>query len=56
MIPSASPIATTSTEPLSYEDGQYKYVWKTKKSMTGCGTLTLSFIDETSQTIDFVLN
>jgi predicted acyl esterase len=48
------PFATTSTEPLAYENGAYVYVWKTPKSLAGaCGTLRLALIDGTVHTASF---
>ncbi len=48
------PFATTSTEPLFYEDGAYVYVWKTPKNLAGaCGTLRLALIDGTVHTASF---
>jgi predicted acyl esterase len=54
--PIGAAVSTTANNPLSYEGDRYKYVWKTKKEMAGCGTFTLSFIDGTTQSVEFVLN
>jgi hypothetical protein len=54
--PIGAPSATTTNEPLSYDDGQYKYVWKTNKNLAGkCGTLSVTLVDGTSHTSAFVL-
>ena len=49
-----SPIAAVAGEPFSYSPATdtYKFVWKTQKSWTGCGTLTVVFADGTSEELD----
>jgi hypothetical protein len=51
---SGSPIAAVAGEPFSYSPATdtYKFVWKTQKSWSGCGTLTLVFADGTSEELD----
>jgi len=52
--PVGLPAATSSTEPLFYEDGQYVYVWKTPKGLAGaCGELRLALVDGTVHTAAF---
>jgi uncharacterized protein len=49
-----SPITAVSSEPFSYSPATdtYKFAWKTQKSWTGCGTLTVVFADGTSEELD----
>jgi hypothetical protein len=45
---------TQAAEDLVIEDGQYKYVWKTKKPWAGtCRTLTIQLVDNTVHTALF---
>jgi hypothetical protein len=48
------PMTATAGEPFSYSPATdtYKFVWKTQKSWTGCGTLTIVFADGTSEELD----
>ncbi|WP_406191799.1 Ig-like domain-containing protein [Streptomyces sp. NBC_01017] len=43
---------TTSQAGLTYDNGTYSYVWKTKKDWAGqCGTLNIKLADNTTHTI-----
>jgi hypothetical protein len=52
--PTGPALATQAAEPLSSQDGQYKYVWKTKKPWAGtCRELTIKLVDNTVYTAVF---
>ena len=54
LAPTGPALATQAAEPLVYEDGHYKYVWKTKKPWAGtCRELTLKLVDNTVYTAVF---
>jgi hypothetical protein len=54
LAPTGPSEAIQVTEPLSYQDGQYKIVWKTKKPWAGtCRLLEVKLVDNTVHTALF---
>ncbi len=54
LAPTGPSQATQAAEPLVFEDGQYKYVWKTKKPWAGtCRLLEIKLVDNTVHTALF---
>jgi aminopeptidase YwaD len=52
--PIGSPSPTSSDEGLTFQDGQYKYVWKTSASWAGtCRQFQILLVDGTLHTARF---
>jgi len=52
--PIGAAVATQAAEPLVFEDGKYKYIWKTNKAWANtCREFTLKLVDNTTHTALF---